>query len=454
VKEKEFSPMMKQYLQMKEQYKDAVLMYRLGDFYEMFFDDAITVSAFLDLTLTGRDCGLEERAPMCGVPYHAVDTYIKRLIEGGFKVAICEQLNTPEDTKGQLTRDVVRVITPGTLVEESYLDERKNNYIASVYATDDGFGLSWADVSTGEFKLYEYRGENASFILEDLLVTLSPAEIICNQAAKALGLSAVKSGKLPTFYAFFDWAYGLETARKKLLKQLDVTTLSAFECDDKTLAISAAGALVEYMLSTQKRSLKHLNRIACLSDNAFMFLDANTRRNLELTATIRDGKRRGSLLWLLDETATSMGARNLRRWIEQPLQDEGLINARLTAVEELIFNVPVREDLFAVLKNVRDLERLTARLAFGSINPRDAVSITETLKILPEMVKLLKKCKAPLLRGSISLIYENRELVELISSAIADNPPALLKDGGYIREGYNSDLDAYNHAKPTAKSGL
>ena len=321
MKEKnQLSPMMRRYLEIKEQYKDAILLFRLGDFYEMFFDDAVTASDFLNLTLTGRDCGLEERAPMCGVPYHAVDNYIKKLIDGGFKVAICEQLNTPEEAqKGkQLDRDVVRVITAGTVVEDSLLPEKDNNYIASVYVSDKGFGLAWADMSTGEFCLFENDAQNPD-VLDDVLASISPCQTIINSKGDGIVLNSVMSGRLKRPETYFDWAFSFDNAEKTLLKQLGVKTLEPFECADKKLAISAGGALVEYMLQTGKRDLSHINKINFVRNDSFMLIDVNTRRNLELTETMHEGKRFGSLLWLLDKTVTSMGSRLIKNWIEKPL---------------------------------------------------------------------------------------------------------------------------------------
>ncbi len=446
--------MMQQYLEMKEQYKDALLFYRLGDFYEMFFEDAITASEFLDLTLTGRDCGLEERAPMCGVPYHAVDTYIKKLISGGYKVAICEQMNTPEEAKGQLTREVVRVVSAGTVIEDGYLEDKKNNYLASIFIKENGFGLAWTDFSTGEFKLFEYSGVNLSSVLEDMLITVSPTEIICNSDFLKLDIPQIKQGRIPVPQQYVDWAYGFEAAYKRLLKQLNVSTLSIFECEDKKLAISSAGALVEYLVSTQKRSLSHINSLSIVKDNAFMFLDGNTRRNLELLATQRDGKRKGSLLWLLDDCVTAMGSRNIRRWIEQPLQDAELINRRLDAVEELTNNGDLRCELQDIFRSVRDLERLSARLAYGNINPRDVASIGETLVVLPKIQKSLIETKSKYFKEIKSEIISNLELSKLISDAIVDNPPALLRDGKFIKKGYNTQLDEYNLAQTNGKAWL
>lgn len=437
--------MMRQYLEMKEQYKDAILLFRLGDFYEMFFDDAVKASDFLNLTLTGRDCGLEERAPMCGVPYHAVDGYIKKLIDGGFKVAICEQLNTPEDTKGQLDRDVVRVITAGTVVEDSLLPEKQNNYLASLFLTDKGFGLAWADMSTGEFDLFEKNTVNPS-VIDDFLVTISPCQIITNTEGSKLNLSGVAAGKLPRPETYFDWAYLFDNAEKKLLEQLNVATLASFECADKKLAVSAGGALIEYMLQTGKRSLSHIDKVQFVKDNSFMLLDGNTRRNLELTSTLRDGKRTGSLLWLLDKTVTAMGARLMKGWIEKPLQNERNINRRLDAVEIFTRNRETLCDFREALCGIRDIERLSARLAYGNTNPRDVLSLSETLKRLPDVKKTAKSLKNKIFDEIAGKITLNDALQKEIEAAVDPDAGAVYKDGGFIKKGYNAELDEYRDA--------
>ena len=330
------SPMMQHYLQTKEKYKDALLFYRLGDFYEMFFEDAIVASKEIDLTLTSRACGLEEKAPMCGVPAKSVDLYIAKLLEAGFKVAICEQLT--EATAGQIVeRDVVRVVTPGTVMEETMLDDKKNNYLASVYKNKTNIGLSYVDITTGEFIAHEFEGQASSKMLNDLLVMISPSEIICNDEMflDSYNLEGIKLGVLPKFYSYFNWAFEKTKATENLKKQFNTESLKIFDLTDKKFATSASGALIEYLNETQKRVLSHINKIELLKNNYYMYLDVNTRKNLELTETIRDRKRRGSLLWLLDETKTSMGARMLRTWVEQPLQNEEAINLRLDGVEEL-----------------------------------------------------------------------------------------------------------------------
>ena len=454
MKKTKLSPMMQQYFRIKEQYAEAILLFRLGDFYEMFFDDAKIAAEFLGLTLTGRDCGLEERAPMCGVPFHAADNYIRRLIDGGFKVAICEQMNTPEEAKGQLDREVVRLITAGTLVEDSLLDEKQNNFIASVCVENEGFGLSWADMSTGEFNVYQYIGGDFDKKLEDLLITVAPKQIIGNIAAKQLRLPCVAAGRLPAVESFFEWAYLYDNAEKRLLKQLNVLTLQSFECEGKRMAVSAAGALLEYLFTTQKRSLAHMLRLSYLQDNTYMQLDGNSRRNLELTSVMRDGKRRGSLLWVLDKTSTSMGARKLKNWIEQPLTDSARINTRLGGVEEMYLKQELREDIKEELKRVRDMERLSARLAYGTTNPRDLLSLAESLSVLPRIKKLVKGCKSKIIVRLEENISLNIEMCDLINSAISESAPSVIRDGNFIKEGYNKLLDDYRGAETKGKEWL
>ena len=440
--------MMRRYLEIKEQYKDAILLFRLGDFYEMFFDDAVTASDFLNLTLTGRDCGLEERAPMCGVPYHAVDNYIKKLIDGGFKVAICEQLNTPEEAqKGkQLDRDVVRVITAGTVVEDSLLPEKDNNYIASVYVSDKGFGLAWADMSTGEFCLFENDAKNPD-VLDDVLASISPCQTIINSKGDGIELNSVMSGRLKRPETYFDWAFSFDNAEKTLLKQLGVKTLEPFECADKKLAISAGGALVEYMLQTGKRDLSHINKINFVRNDSFMLIDVNTRRNLELTETMHEGKRFGSLLWLLDKTVTSMGARLIKNWIEKPLVLAKSISARLNAVEAIANDKENLSYLRESLRGIRDIERLSARIAYGNTNPRDLISIGETLKALP-LVKSVAKCfDDKNITKIANTIVTNDKLSDKIFAAIDEKAGASIKDGQFIKEGFDKRLDEYRNAK-------
>lgn len=450
------TPMMKQYLETKEKYKDCILFYRLGDFYEMFFDDAINASKELDLVLTGRDCGLSERAPMCGIPYHAANTYIAKLIEKNYKVAICEQLTEPSESKGLVVRDVVKVVTPGTVMDETLLKEDKNNFIASVYSDGNDIGIAWADISTGEFNLTQIKNDKDNKNLCDVLLSFMPSEIICNKELYSLAknLKVIKYNILPEFSCYYDWAYYNDTAYLALINQLNVKSLKAFECDNKKYAICAGGALIEYFKETQKRSLAHINRIIYIKDNKYMYIDNNTVRNLELIKTIRDGKKYGSLLWLLDNTQTGMGARCLYSCITQPLNDVNEINNRLDAVEELKNNVEIRERLKEKLSKVKDIERLAAKTAYGSLNPKDCIFIKNTLSVLPEIKYILNSVKTIELKNIECNIKSFDNLYNLIENAISENPPQVLKDGGIIKEGYNNELDEIKKSSSGGKEWL
>ena len=453
--------MMRRYFEIKSNYEDCLLFFRLGDFYEMFFDDAETASRVLDLTLTGRDCGLKDsRAPMCGVPYHAVDNYVRKLIDAGFRVAICEQLSDPATSKGLVDRDVVRVITPGTVMEEQILDERSTNYLASVFSDKDGFGLAWADISTGEFYLYEYAGENRFERLADILSSVKPSECVCNETFlseyKTVSYFAA-SEAAPHCYQNF--AYYFPSAEKKLCSALNVASLDAFECADKQYAVCAAGGLYEYLMQTQKRALAQINSLTLLRDKSFMLLDESTRRNLELTARARDGKRYGSLLWVLDKTSTAMGARTLKRYIEQPLQNEKEINARLDAVENLTESKLVREKLVSAMEQIRDLERLCGRLAYGSATPGDLLAVSDTLTQVPIVKAAAKECASALIKKLNSAMYPLSEVNEVLISALErkDNTRTASKGDevfGIIRKGYDETLDSLRDIRTTAKQWL
>ncbi len=449
------SPMMKRYFDIKSKYEDCLLFFRLGDFYEMFFDDAIVASKTLDLTLTGRDCGLDERAPMCGVPHHAVDNYIRRLIEAGFRVAICEQLSDPATTKGMVDRDVVRVVSGGTVMEEEILDEKASNYLLSVFTKENAFGIAWTDISTGEFCVYEYNGADYLDRLSDFIGSLSPAEVICNTRF----LSEYQ--KLQYFRAteqrahcYHDFAYSLSVATKKACAAFNVNTLQAFECDDKPNAICAAGGLLEYLAQTQKRSLGQLVRITLVRDRSFMMLDNATRRNLELTARARDGKRQGSLLGVLDKTFTAMGARTVRRYIEQPLQDADKINKRLDAVEELVGNKLLRERLGDNFKEVRDLERLIGRLAYGNASPKDLLSISDTLCEVPPIKSLLKEAKSPLLKSVFGGLHALDKVNSTLISALDREKVASYKTSSFIRAGFDDKLDELKNIQNSSREWL
>lgn len=455
IDKKNLSPMMQRYFEIKAEYPDCLLFFRLGDFYEMFFDDAVTASRALDLTLTGRACGLEERAPMCGVPHHAVDNYIRKLIDAGFRVAICEQLSDPATSKGMVDRDVVRVVTSGTLMEEDILDEKTSNYLASVFTDKDGFGLAWADISTGEFNLFEYGASNYLDRLNDVLWAISPSETVCNEdfIDKYQTISYFAStDKRPKCYHNF--AYGCQTATKKLCSALKVGSLASFECEDKVRAISAAGGLYEYLMQTQKRALSQLRTLSYIRDKSFMVLDGATRRNLELISRARDGRRQGSLLSVLDKTKTAMGARAIKRYIEQPLQDENLINARLDAVSWLVDEKSVREKLLASLGEARDLERLAGRLAFGNATPKDLMSISDTLGIVPQLKDAIKGTKSTLLKSIDKSLYPLSEINDVLCSALDRGLVASYKNGGFIKRGYSEELDELRDVNKTAKIWL
>ncbi len=446
---------MKYYLSVKENYKDAILLFRLGDFYEMFFDDAKLASEILDLTLTGRDCGLEHRAPMCGVPYHAVDGYISKLISAGYKVAICEQLTSPEESKGMLERDVIRVITPGTVIEDDILDDKKNNYLVSIATHKNKFALAWADVSTGEFNTLEKDLDDFSSI-EDALATIVPAEIICNGETLALthNVSQMRLSKLPKFQNHNEWSFELSNAEKALKEQFEVSSLDMFEIKDKKTCIMASGALCTYLKETQKRALSHISGLRYVRNERYMVLDSTARRNLEITQNARDGSSRATLLKVMDKTRTSMGARNLRRWLEQPLRDEKEINSRLDAVEELISSGKVRSNLDETLGLVKDLERLSTKLVYGNPSPRDFIAIRQSLEVMPFIKSTLKTCKNPLLVSLEENMFELESEYNMLCDMLDDNPPALTKDGGFIRKGYSEELDGYRNANTDGKSWL
>ena len=447
------SPMMQHYLNTKEQYKDSILMYRLGDFYEMFFDDAVTVSRELELTLTGKDCGQEERAPMCGVPYHAAETYLNRLVAKGYKVAICEQVEDPKLAKGMVKREVVRVVTPGTNLNTQALDETKNNYIMCIVYLADRYGVSLADVSTGEYFLTEVSSAKK---MEDEIIKFSPAEIICNEPLLMSGtdLDALKDrlgiSVFPLDAAYFDD----EQCRRALLEHFQVASMEALGLGDYTLGVLAAGALMRYLLDTQKNSLSQMTRLVPYSTGKYMVLDSSTRRNLELTETLREKQKRGSLLWVLDKTKTAMGARMLRTYIEQPLLEKEAIEARLDAIEELNNNAIMREEIREYLNPVYDLERLVSRITYQSANPRDLVAFKSSLSMLPAIKYLLKDSVC----GELKTVEEELDALEdvhaLISKAIVDEPPMIVREGGIIKEGYNEEVDKLRQAKTEGKNWL
>ena len=446
------SLMMQHYLQMKEQYKDAVLFYRLGDFYELFYDDAVEISKVLDLALTGKNCGLDERAPMCGVPYHAAEGYIAKLVSLGYKVAVCEQLTEPKKGVKIVERDVVRVITPGTVVDDSMLEERKNNYIMSVYLENEKLSAVYCDITTGELNLCHFDGGIESNF-SDLLSRICPAEIIGNADAKEFynALPILKFGVYPRFEEYFAYAFENAKATDNIKKQFGENAISVFELKSNKQDIPAIGALVQYLEETQKRSLKNICKITKVKNNQFMTIDMNTRRNLELVESIRERKRYGSLLWLMDMTKTSMGARKFRSMFDQPLQNSTEINERLDVVEELSKNLILRDRLTESLSGIRDIERICGKIAYGNIMPKDMIGLKQSLKEIPNIKRLLSSTKSPKLQRVCEDFVDYTEIVNLLEKAINENPPALMKDGGYMKDGFNEELDELRHAKEIGK---
>ena len=423
------SPMMENYLRTKEQYSDCILLYRLGDFYEMFFEDAERASRLLDLTLTGKNCGLEERAPMCGVPYHAVDAYIAKLIAAGEKVAICEQLTDPDPQGRNLVeRDVVRVITAGTVMDSEILDNNRSNFIASVYR-DNNIGVAVCDLTTGDVFVSEFTALNYLKDIQEFLVSYKPAEIISNAAAKQMSadLDCVKAAYVPDFSPYDESAFDKRLAKETLLAHYKLNTLEGLGLGGKTSAICACGALFQYLRETQKRDLPHLKPIKFVDKNKFMSIDVKTRKNLELTVSYREGKRKGSLLWLLDKTETGMGARMLADWVDRPLQKSSQINARLDGVEELYRAYIMRAELGKVLHSIYDIERLVGKVAYNNVTPKDCVTLKRSLMNMPAVKKLLADSKSKILKG--------------INDAIVEDAPAIVKDVDFIKAGYDAELD-------------
>lgn len=446
--------MMQHYVQTKEKYKDCVLFYRLGDFYEMFFEDAVEVSELLGLTLTGKDCGLEERAPMCGIPYHAAEGYITKLVSLGKKVAICEQLTDPSASKGLVERDVIRIVSAGTLIEEDQLDEKTNNYIASVLKGEDSCALAWADITTGEFCVTEYFGEK---MLDDCfgeLLKLSVAEIIANEemAKIACDRKEIQKKALPPFSMYVPWAFNVGAAEKSLLEQFSATSLASYGIAGKSLCIGAAGALVEYLKETQKHALKNLTSVTYRSTEQYMVLDTIAVRNLELTRTLGENKRYGSLLWLLDKTKTGMGARLLSSMILSPLQKIDEIVYRQEGVSELFDASVIRMGISDQLKGVKDVARLSGKISNGNLTPRDCIALAASLDCLPSLRFQLTGFTSRILSDVSAKLLDMSDVVSTLTSAIDPDAPAVLKDGGYIRRGYNSELDSLRDLRAGGKS--
>ncbi len=447
------TPMMKVYCETKEKYKDCILFYRLGDFYEMFFEDALVASKELEITLTGKDCGLKERAPMCGVPFHAVDGYLNKLVSKGYKVAICEQLEDPKQAKGLVKRDVIRVVTPGTNLDAQALDESRNNYLMCIICMEDRYGLSVADISTGEYLVTELDGEKK---LLDEINKFSPSEIICNHSFYVSGVDIedMKERLHISVFSLDSWYFDDALCAQNLMEHFHVSSLSGLGLDAYSCGIIAAGALLQYLIETQKTSIANLTALTPYSISKYMVLDSSTRRNLELCETLREKNKRGSLLWVLDKTKTAMGARMLRRYLEQPLIEKEEIMQRLDAVEELKDNAITREELREYLNPVYDLERLISRISYQTANPRDLVAFKTSLSMLPHIKYIMKSLQSPLLVQLQEEMDELADLFALVDTAIVDEPPISIRDGGFIKEGYNEEVDRLRHAKTEGKSWL
>ena len=451
----QLSPGMQQYFEIKSKYEDCILLYRLGDFYEMFYDDAVTASKVLDLVLTAKNCGNGDKAPMCGVPFHAAQTYIAKLVSAGHKVAICEQLTAPIKGKKTIDRDVVRVITPGTLIDDEMLDGNKNNYLLSVCLNRDKLGASYIDISTGDFEAIEIV-ENREQQLSDLLSRINPSEIIGNDLAEEFynNLPVVKLGNSNKLHPYYQWAFEKTRANDNLIKQLGENYQSVYGLKGKNEVISSAGALIEYINETQKRALSGINHIKLVKNNKFMTIDLNTRRNLEIVEASRDHKKYGSILWVLDKTKTSMGGRALRKMIDEPLQDAKEINKRLDGVQELTKKLIMRDNILSILSGIYDIERITGKISYGNVSPKDMVTLKHSLSKLPELKGELSKAESDILQECGQAIVDVSDAEKLLDEAIDENAPAFSRDGGFIKSGFNHELDDYRQAKTLANKWI
>ena len=449
------SPMMQQYLDIHKQYPDCILFFRLGDFYEMFFDDAKLVSRLLELTLTGKRCGLKERAPMCGVPFHAADTYTARLVEMGYKVAICEQLEDPSKTKGMVKRGVIRVVTPGTVTSEQILKDDENNYLASVYMDGQGMAVSYCDISTGELAVTQQTGKFG--IYEDLLnelVRISPREILANKELLQQHDPKEAEHLTGAFINPYPAELSLQAAEETISAQFGEGSLTALGLNGRTHCILAVGALLSYLLETQKQGLKQLTDCRFYEIGGRMSLDKAAIRNLEITETLYDKRTSGSLLGILNKTGTAMGARMLKHWLREPLNEEERINRRLDAVEEITEHPVMMEDIRESLRHVYDFERLTGRIASGNANGKDMIALKNSIGALPQIRSALDGAESALLTELKDSMADLREIYDHISSAITEDPPAVIKEGGLIREGYSEKLDAMKDSIKDAKAWI
>lgn len=442
---------MTQYRDIKKKYADTVLFFRLGDFYELFDDDAVKMSKVLDLTLTSKNCGDKEKAPMCGVPVKSMDIYVKKALSLGYKIAICEQLCDPStlNSKEIVPRDVVRVITSGTIMEDSILDERKNNYCLSICRSGDLFGLSWVDITTGELNTTEIECEDDYQYLSDTLIMIAPNEIICNHDFVALQrlIPCFNQGQMPKVEEYLDFAFSFTRAEKKVKEQLNTISLKSFGLQNMKASIMSLGGLFEYLAETQKRALPQINTVKIISPKNYMQLDYVARKNLELLQNSHDGGKHGSILWLLDHSSTSMGGRLIRKFVTEPLQNTKEIKLRQEGVEELYSNIIKRESIISELDRFADVERICGKISYGSVSPRECLALASSLKKLPKLKLLTENCTSKALQLINKNIQLEQEIISLIESAISENAPSLVSEGGVIKQGYNPELDEYRRAK-------
>ena len=449
----ELTPMMQKYMETKEQYKDCILFYRLGDFYEMFFDDALVASKELEITLTGKSCGLEERAPMCGIPYHAVEGYLSKLVSRGYKVAICEQVEDPKLAKGLVKREVIRVVTPGTNLNVQSLEAGKNNYLLSIAYTPDGIGISAADVTTGDYYVTEVEDLKK---LNDELMKYEPSEIICNEAFLVSGFDVndLKSRLHISVNALESHMFDDDGCRRILMKHFKVNTLIGLGVEEFPTGLLAAGALLQYLYDTQKTDLEHFTHIYPYLTSKYMLLDSSTRRNLELTETLREKQKRGSLLWVLDKTKTAMGARLLRNYIEQPLIEKDEMEKRLDAIQELNQDSISRDEIREYLNPIYDLERLLSKVTYKTANPRDLIAFRNSLQMLPPIKTVLSAFEKEELTEIREQIDGLEDIYQLIDEAIIDEPPISIREGGMIKDGFDETIDRLRSAKHDGKQWL
>ena len=443
--DKKLSPMMVQYEATKEQYRDCILFYRLGDFYEMFNEDAIVASKVLDIALTGRDCGLDERAPMCGIPHHAYEPYAQKLIEKGYKVAICEQ--TDKMVNKVMQREVVRIITPGTVVDSVMLDESSNNYMMSIYCSGKTIAYAYSDLSTGEMNVQQYSGDDVANFINDQIIRVNPQEIICNEGFNHI-IDSVNCIKNRTFKisTYHDWSFKQSHTEKLVKEQYNLSSFIGFDFEVNECIITV-GALLDYFKETQKRDLKHLKMPTVIKDKQFLYVDTNTRKNLEIEIGMHNNTKQGSLLWVLDKTLTNGGARMLKNWVRQPLQDKAQINARLNMIEAVLNNQNITNQLKEHLFKIQDIERLVGKLAYGNINPKECLALSTSLRRVPCIKEIITGFNNLEFNELSKNLIDVSALADLIDATIDEKAPALTKDGGYIRSGFNKNLDDLRNIK-------